>query len=169
MVLTIELRTVHLTRMLILLQDQESVSKSLTSSGTLRHKHACQPASFWVKKGTCTIEEERTVWLHHFSKRLNSNLNFLFIWNLFLQIFPSFFFNPLSLPTLASLSRSSPVNWINLSVPEFLALKHDSRIFGQTSSPCGFSMMEHVRLCAEWPIENWLGSSLNLIRGSTTV
>ena len=30
-------------------------------------------------------------------------------------------------------------------------------------------MMEQVRLCAVWPIENWLGSSLNQIRGWTTV
>ena len=30
-------------------------------------------------------------------------------------------------------------------------------------------MMEQVRLCAVWPIENWLGSSLNQIQGWTTV
>ena len=34
---------------------------------------------------------------------------------------------------------------------------------------CGFSMMEQVRLCAVWPMENWLGSSLNQIQGLTTV
>ena len=28
---------------------------------------------------------------------------------------------------------------------------------------CDFSMMEQVRLCAIWPTENWLGSSLNRI------
>ena len=30
-------------------------------------------------------------------------------------------------------------------------------------------MMEQVRLCAVWPMENWLGSSLNQIQGWTTV
>ena len=30
-------------------------------------------------------------------------------------------------------------------------------------------MMEQVRLCAVWPIENWLGSSLNQIQGGTVV
>ena len=45
---------------------------------------------------------------------------------------------------------------------EFLALKHDSNIFRQSSNPvCGFSMMEQVRLCAVWFTENWLGSSMN--------
>ena len=53
---------------------------------------------------------------------------------------------------------------------EFLALKHESRILGHSSNPvCGFSMMEHVRLCAVWPMENWLGSSLNQMQGWTTV
>ena len=56
------------------------------------------------------------------------------------------------------------------SRPEFLALKHKSRILGHSSNPvCGFSMMEQVRLCAVWPMENWLGSSLNQIQGWTTV
>ena len=53
---------------------------------------------------------------------------------------------------------------------EFLALKHESRILGHSSSPvCGFSMMEQVRLCAVWPMYNWLGSSLNQIQGWTTI
>ena len=30
-------------------------------------------------------------------------------------------------------------------------------------------MMEQVRLCALWPMENWLGLSLNQIQGWTTV
>ena len=30
-------------------------------------------------------------------------------------------------------------------------------------------MMEQVRLCSVWPMENWLGSSLNQIQGWTTV
>ena len=47
---------------------------------------------------------------------------------------------------------------------EFLALKHESRILGHASNPaCGFSMMKEVRLCAVWPMENWLGTSLNKI------
>ena len=47
---------------------------------------------------------------------------------------------------------------------DILFLKHDSSIFRQSSDPvCGFSMMERVSLCAVWPIENWLGSSLNHI------
>ena len=38
---------------------------------------------------------------------------------------------------------------------EFLALKHESRIFRHSSNPvCGFSTMEQVRLCAVWPMEN---------------
>ena len=54
--------------------------------------------------------------------------------------------------------------------PEFLALKHESRILRHSSNPvCGFSMMEQVRLSAVWPMENWLGSSLNQILGWTTV
>ena len=53
---------------------------------------------------------------------------------------------------------------------EFLALKHESRILGQTSNPvCGISKMEQVRLCAVWLMENWLGSSLNQMQGWTTV
>ena len=44
-------------------------------------------------------------------------------------------------------------------------LKHESRILRQSSNPvCGFSMMGQVRLCAVWPMENGLGSSLNHIR-----
>ena len=54
--------------------------------------------------------------------------------------------------------------------PELLALKHTSRILGHSSNPiCGFFIMETVRLCAVWPRENWLGSSLNQIQGWTTV
>ena len=53
---------------------------------------------------------------------------------------------------------------------EFLSLKHESRILGHSSNPvCGFSMMDQVRLCAVWPMENLLGSSLNQIQGWTTV
>ena len=52
---------------------------------------------------------------------------------------------------------------------EFLALKHESRIVGHSSNPvCGFSIMEQVRLCAVWPSENWLGSSMNHIQGLMT-
>ena len=57
-----------------------------------------------------------------------------------------------------------------ISSPEFLALKHKSRLLGHSSNPvCGFSMMEQVWLCAVWPTENWLGPSLNQIQGWTTV
>ena len=53
---------------------------------------------------------------------------------------------------------------------EFLALKQESRILGHSSNSVrGFSKMEQVRLCAAWPMENWLGSSLNQIQGRTTV
>ena len=53
---------------------------------------------------------------------------------------------------------------------EFLALKNESRILGHSSNPVsGFSMMKQVRLCAVWPMESWLGSSLNHIQGWTTV
>ena len=34
---------------------------------------------------------------------------------------------------------------------------------------CGFSMTEQVRLCAVWPMENWLVYSLNQIQCWTTV
>ena len=41
------------------------------------------------------------------------------------------------------------------SMPEFLALKHKSRILGHSPNPVfGFSMMEQVRLCAVWSMEN---------------
>ena len=48
--------------------------------------------------------------------------------------------------------------------PEFLALRHESKILGHHSSNpvCGFSVMELVRFCAVWPMENCLGSSLKL-------
>ena len=55
-------------------------------------------------------------------------------------------------------------------VPELLVLGHESRILGHSSnSVSGFSMTEQVRLCAVWPMENWLGSSLNQIQGWTAV
>ena len=48
---------------------------------------------------------------------------------------------------------------------EFLALKHESGILGHSSNHvCGFSMMVQVRLCAVWPMENWLGSSRYRVR-----
>ena len=54
--------------------------------------------------------------------------------------------------------------------PEILALEHESRNLGHSSNPvCGFSVMEHVRLCALWSTDNWHGSSLNKIQGWTTV
>ena len=47
---------------------------------------------------------------------------------------------------------------------EFHALKDESRILGYPSNPVsGFSMMEWVRLCAVWPMENRLGPSLNRV------
>ena len=42
----------------------------------------------------------------------------------------------------------------------FLALKHENRILGHS---CMWFLQ--VRLCAVWPLENWLGSSLNQIQG----
>ena len=54
--------------------------------------------------------------------------------------------------------------------PEIYSEEHTSRIFRQSSNPIsGFSMMEQVRLCAVWPMENWLGSSMNHIQGWITV
>ena len=50
-----------------------------------------------------------------------------------------------------------------LRVSCFKAGKLDSQTF--IHPVCGFSMMEQVRLCAVWPMENWLGSSLNQIQG----
>ena len=67
------------------------------------------------------------------------------------------------------LSAEAAVVCVTLS-SDILFLKHDSSIFRQSSNPvCGFSMMEQVRLCAVNPLENWLGSSMNHIQGSTTV
>ena len=59
---------------------------------------------------------------------------------------------------------------ITLSVPRVFALKHESRILGDSFNPvCVFSMIKQVRLCAVWPLENWLGSSVNHIQGWRTV
>ena len=53
---------------------------------------------------------------------------------------------------------------------DLLAPKHESKILRQSPNPVsGFSIMEQVRLCAVWHMENWLGSSLNDIQGWTTV
>ena len=53
---------------------------------------------------------------------------------------------------------------------ELLAGKHTSRILGHSFNPvCGFFMMDQVRLCAVWPMENWFGSFFNQIQGWTTV
>ena len=47
---------------------------------------------------------------------------------------------------------------------DILFLKHCSSIFRQSSHPeSGFSMMEQVRLCAVWPTDNLLCSSINHI------
>ena len=53
---------------------------------------------------------------------------------------------------------------------DILFLKHTSSIFRQSSNPvCGSSIMEQVRLCTVWPMDNWLGSSMNHIQGWMTV
>ena len=53
---------------------------------------------------------------------------------------------------------------------DILFLKHDSSTLRQSSnSVCGFPMMEQVRLCAGWPTESWLGSSMNPIQWWKTV
>ena len=52
-------------------------------------------------------------------------------------------------------AASSVCCYYYMYTPEFIALKHESGILRQSSNPvCGFSMMEQVRLCAVWPIEN---------------
>ena len=49
---------------------------------------------------------------------------------------------------------------------EIYSEEHTSSIFRQSSNPvCGCSMMEQVRLCAVWPMENWLGSPMNRTQG----
>ena len=49
---------------------------------------------------------------------------------------------------------------------DVLFLKHDSRFLRHSSIPvCGFFMIEQVRLCTVWPTDNWLGSSMNHLRG----
>ena len=75
------------------------------------------------------------------------------------------------MPCLVRLHNMSLVR-VNRHVcgPEIYSEDHDSSIFRQSSNPvCGFSMMEQVRLCAVWPMENWLGSSMNHIQGWRTV
>ena len=53
---------------------------------------------------------------------------------------------------------------------DILFLKHACSILRHSSnSVCGFSMMEQVLLCALWPTENWLCSSINHIQGWMTV
>ena len=55
-------------------------------------------------------------------------------------------------------------------LPDILFLKHASIIFRQSSNHvCDLSMMEKVRLCAVWPMENWIGSFMNHIQGRMTV
>ena len=50
--------------------------------------------------------------------------------------------------------------------PDIIFVKHDSSIVRPV---CGYSMMEQVRLCAVWPMDNLLGSSMNHIQGWMTV
>ena len=78
----------------------------------------------------------------------------------------------LSFPLLSSFPQESnedtaaAFDRIDGCAPNILFPKHDSRILRLSSHPvCGFSMMERVRLCAVWPTENWLGSSLNHLQG----
>ena len=60
--------------------------------------------------------------------------------------------------------------FVRVGETDILSLKHDSRIFRQSSNPvCGFSTMEQSRLCAGWPTDNWLGSSMKNIQGWMTV
>ena len=57
-----------------------------------------------------------------------------------------------------------------ISPPEIYSEDHESSIFRQSSNPvCGLSMMEQVRLCAVWPTENRLGSSMNYTQDWMTV
>ena len=68
-----------------------------------------------------------------------------------------------------NLSKMAPELLRGISESEVLALKHESKIFRQSSNPvCGFSMREPVILCAVWPKENCLGSDLNQLQGWTT-
>ena len=80
---------------------------------------------------------------------------------------------PLSSPSSSSSSSSLAVAVITKEsgwLSELFALNHQSRILGHSSNPvCDFSVMEQVRLCAVWAMENWLGSSFNQIQGRTTV
>ena len=65
-------------------------------------------------------------------------------------------------------SHNSPAVWGQSWQTSFL--KHDSSILRQSSNLVfGFSLMEQGRLCAVWPTENWLCSSMNHIQGWTTV
>ena len=50
----------------------------------------------------------------------------------------------------------------DISFTDIFFLKHACSILRQSLNPVsGFSMMEPVKLCAVWPMENWLGSSTN--------
>ena len=70
-----------------------------------------------------------------------------------------------------SLRLSSYLDWDSLAFSaEIVFLEHACSTLRQSSNPvCGFSMMEQVRLCAVWPMENWLGSSRNRIQDWMTV
>ena len=64
--------------------------------------------------------------------------------------------------TTRSMTRKPLLEAKKSSKIEVLALKHESKIFSQSSNlVCGFSMMEQVRLCAVWPTQNFIGSSMS--------
>ena len=55
---------------------------------------------------------------------------------------------------------------LRVLLPDILFLKHANRILRQSTNPVwDFSIMKKVRLCAVWPMENWLGSAMNKIQG----
>ena len=61
-------------------------------------------------------------------------------------------------------SHAAPMaEWVSSDRRPFLNMP---AAFSDGFNPvCGFSKMEQVRLCAVWPTENWLGSSINHIQG----
>ena len=66
--------------------------------------------------------------------------------------------------SLATVKPTVPMRDEKFVISEFLVLKQESRNLRR-----GFSTMAQVRLRAVWPMENWLGFSLNQIQGWTTV
>ena len=144
--------------------------------------------SIWLRNTVCwhQMKSSATVWPSYSKAQLFFNVNksllstrwttlcILFSWDL--PVVQSIARTRNPFPDIICGLRTAVAGGVVLSLmrgkrgAKFLALKQESRILGHSSDPaCGFSMMDHVRLCAVWHMENWLDSSLNHIQGWITV